>query len=76
MVLSTKGHLGSKKVSNFVPKITGKSRYPEKITKRHFLYPPEYLVQHHLCFIEGVSLPELLLAFGGREGVFSGKKSA
>ena len=25
--------------------------------KRYSLYPPGYLVQRHLCFIEGVSLP-------------------
>ena len=55
--MKPKGHLGPKNVSNFVPKITGKSRFPEWMTKRHCLYPPEYLVQRHLCFIEGVSLP-------------------
>jgi hypothetical protein len=52
-----KGHVGSQKISNFVPKIAGKSRYPELMYKRYCLYPPGYLVQRHLCFIEGVSLP-------------------
>ena len=33
------------------------SRYPELMYKRYCLYPPGYLVQLHLCFIEGVSLP-------------------
>ena len=33
------------------------SRYPELMYKRYCLYLPRYLVQHHLCFVEGVSLP-------------------
>ena len=32
------------------------SSYPELMYK-YCLYPPGYLVQRHLCFIEGVSLP-------------------
>jgi hypothetical protein len=40
-----KGHLGSQKISNFVPKIAGKIRYPELIYKRYYLYPPGYLAQ-------------------------------
>ena len=55
--MKPKGHLGSQKMSNFVSKIAGKSRYPELIYKRYYLYPPGYLVQRHLYFIEGVSLP-------------------
>ena len=55
--MKLKGHLGSQKISNFVPKITGKSRDPELMYKIYCLYPPGYLVQRHLCFIEGVSLP-------------------
>ena len=34
-----------------------KTRYPELTYKRYCLYPPGCLVQRHLCFIEGVSLP-------------------
>ena len=33
------------------------SRYPELMYKIYCLYPPGYLVQRHLCFIEGVFLP-------------------
>ena len=33
------------------------SRYPELIYKRYCLHPPGYLVQRHLCFVDGVSLP-------------------
>ena len=33
------------------------SRYHKLMDKRYCLYPPAYLVQRHLCFIEGVSLP-------------------
>jgi hypothetical protein len=51
-----KGHLGFQKISNFVPKVAGKSRYPELMYRIYCLYPPGYLVQRHLCFIEGVSL--------------------
>ena len=52
-----RGCLGSQNFSNFVPKIASKSRNPELMYKRYCLYPPGYLVQRHLCFIEGVSLP-------------------
>ena len=41
---------------HFVTKIAGKIRDPEMMNKRYCLYPPGYLVQRHLCFIEGVSL--------------------
>ena len=55
--MKPKGHIGSQKISNFGPKVAGKSRYSELMYKRYFLYPPGYLFQRHLCFIEGVSLP-------------------
>jgi hypothetical protein len=34
-----KGHLDPQKISNFVPKITGKSRYPKLMYKSYCLYP-------------------------------------
>ena len=37
-------------------KISDKSRYPELMYKIYCFYPPGYLVQCHLCFIEGISL--------------------
>ena len=55
--MKPKGHLDSQQIPNFVPKIAGKSRDPELMHKRYCLCPPGYLVQCHLCFIEGVFLP-------------------
>ena len=37
------------------------SRYPELMYKRYCLHPPGYLVQRHLCFVEGVSYLLIIL---------------
>ena len=48
--MKPKGHLGSQKISNFVPKITGKSRDPELMYKQCIGEPPRnygaYYAQH------------------------------
>ena len=46
-----------KKLQVLCQKLLVESRFPELMYKRYCLYPPGYLVQRHLCFLEGVSLP-------------------
>ena len=50
-------HFGSQKFHVLCQKSPVESRYPELMYKRYCLYPPGHLVQCHLCFIEGISLP-------------------
>ena len=63
--MKPKGHLGSQKISNFVPKITGKNRYPELMYKRYCLSTrvpsPAPSMFYRGC----------LLAVGGKEGVLA-----
>ena len=51
-----------KKFQMLCQKSPVENRYPELMYKRYCQHIPGYLVQRHLCFVEGVSLP-----FGARK---------
>ena len=55
--MKPKGVLVLKKFQILCQKSPGKNSYPELMYKIYCLYPPGYLVQHPLCFVDGVSLP-------------------
>ena len=50
-----------KKFQVLCQKSLAESRYPKQMYKRDCLYPPGYLVQRHLCFVEGVSYLLIIL---------------